>query len=335
MQTNLSQSIDITENKAKYDESVKELFADKQVLAWILKYTLEEFGDDEIPEIMNHLSQPVISSIRMEPGQTNRDKIEKQSEEDVVIGEGKIYYDIRFSAYHGKEQIKILVNIEAQKSTSPSKLGYHLDNRIIYYLGRMISAQKEVEFTKSEYDQLKAVRSIWICMDTADEEDSINRIRFVQEIVYGKEMNLANIDKVQGIIIRLRSNENVEKSKNILIAMLEELLRKEDAEKKKRMLSDDYGLVMDEEMERRVNSMCNLSEVLIEKGIEKGRAAGELTKLISMICKKKAKGIAAKDTADMLEEEEEVVYRIYEIAENYAPDYDIEAICEEFRKVYC
>lgn len=71
----------------------------------------------------------------------------------------------------------------------------------------MISAQKEVEFTKSEYDQLKAVRSIWICMDTADEEDSINRIRFVQEIVYGKEMNLTNIDKVQGIIIRLRSNE--------------------------------------------------------------------------------------------------------------------------------
>ena len=192
------------------------------MLAWILKYTLEEFGDDEIPEIMNHLSQPVISSIRMEPGQTNRDKIEKQSEEDVVIGEGKIYYDIRFSAYHGEEQIKILVNIEAQKSTSPSKLGYHLDNRIIYYLGRMISAQKEVEFTKSEYDQLKAVRSIWICMDTADEEDSINRIRFVQEIVYGKEMKLANIDKVQGIIIRLRSNENVEKSKNILIAMLEE-----------------------------------------------------------------------------------------------------------------
>ena len=211
MQTNLSQSIDITENKAKYDESVKELFADKQVLAWILKYTLEE--------------------------------------------------------------------------------------------------------------------------------DSINRIRFVQEIVYGKEMNLTNIDKVQGIIIRLRSNENVEKSKNVLIAMLEELLRKEDAEKKKRMLSDDYGLVMDAEMERRVNSMCNLSEVLIEKGREQGReegrVTGELAKLISMICKKKAKGIAAKDTADMLEEEEEVVYRVYEIAENYAPDYDIEAICEEFRKVYC
>ena len=129
MQTNLSQSIDITANKSKYDESVKELFADRQVLAWILKYTLEEFADDAIPEIMLHLSQPVISSIRMEPGQTNQGRIEKQSEEDVVVGEGKIYYDIRFSAYHGKEQIKILVNIEAQKSTSPSRLGYHLDKK--------------------------------------------------------------------------------------------------------------------------------------------------------------------------------------------------------------
>lgn len=40
MQTNLSQSIDITANKAKYDESVKELFADKQVLAWIIMYPI-------------------------------------------------------------------------------------------------------------------------------------------------------------------------------------------------------------------------------------------------------------------------------------------------------
>ncbi len=41
-----------------------------------------------------------------------------------------------------------MINIEAQKSTNTSKLGYHLDNRIIYYLGRMISAQKEVEFVR-------------------------------------------------------------------------------------------------------------------------------------------------------------------------------------------
>ena len=94
----------------------------------------------------------------------------------------------------------------------------------------MISAQKEVEFVNSNYDDLKAVRSIWICMDSADDEDSINRIRLTQENLYGKEPNFDSLDKVQGVIIRLRTNENTQTSKNKLIAMLEELLRIDDAE---------------------------------------------------------------------------------------------------------
>ena len=160
-----------------------------------------------IEDIIACISEPQISSICMEPGHTNTEKIQKSSEEDNVLGEGKIYYDIRFNVYLGEDLIKILINVEAQKSTKPSKLGYHLDNRIIYYLGRMISAQKEVEFTKSSYDDLKAVRSIWICMDSADHEDSINRIRFTEETVFGKSLDLHNINKVQGIIIRLRKKD--------------------------------------------------------------------------------------------------------------------------------
>ena len=92
------------------------------------------------------------------------------------------------------------------------------------------------------YDDLKAVRSIWICMESANEEDSINRIRFTKENVYGKQIELDNIDKVQGVIIRLRKNENVKTSKNVLIAMLEELLKKDDAENKKKRLEEDYGI---------------------------------------------------------------------------------------------
>lgn len=187
-----------------------------------------------------------------------------------MIGEGKIYFDIRFSVYLGADLIKILINIEAQKSTNPSKLGYHIDNRAIYYLGRMISSQKEVEFQNSHYDELKAVRSIWICMDSADDEDSINRIRFTQENVFGKKMKLENLDKVQGVIIRLRENENAEISKNVLIAMLEELLKRDSAESKKKKLKEQYDIIMDVETERRVNTMCNLSEVVLERGVEQG-----------------------------------------------------------------
>lgn len=112
-------------------------------------------------------------------------------------------------------------------------------------------------------------------MDSADDEDSINRIRFKQENVYGKPVQLDNLDKVQGVIIRIRANENADTSKNRLIAMLEELLKKDSPEQKKRKLQDEYDIVMDVETERKVNTMCNISEFFIERyleqGIEKGR----------------------------------------------------------------
>ena len=275
METYLSQTIDIVNDNARYDTSVKEVLADKQVLARILKYSLTEFRDDEIDDIMNNMDTPVISKVRMEPGQTNLNKIEKTSEEDNIPGEGKIFYDIRFSVFRGDEQIKFLINIEAQKSSDENKLGYQLDNRIIYYLSRMVSAQKEVEFTKSNYNDLKHVRSIWICMDSEDDEDSINRICLSQETVFGKEMPLSNLAKVVGVIIRLRKNEDAAESKNILIAMLEELLKKDSVDVKKQKLVEQYGLIMNDETGRRLDVMCNLSEVVMEKGIEKGIEKGE------------------------------------------------------------
>lgn len=199
----------------------------------------------------------------MEPGQTSLSKIVKYSEEDTVPGEGKIFYDIRFAGYLGEEMIKFLINVEAQKSLDSNKLHYHLDNRIIYYLARMISAQKEVEFEKSNYDDIKPVRSIWICMDANDDEDSINRICLTQRNVYGKM-------KVQGVVIRLRKRSDVTTSRNYLIAMLEELLKKEDAENKKKNLEEKYGFVMSVKTEGRLNDMCNLGEGLLERGIEEG-----------------------------------------------------------------
>ena len=49
---------------------------------------------------------------------------------------------------------------------------------------------------------------------------------------------------------------------NVLIAMLEELLKKDDAENKKHKLQSEFGIEMSVETTRRVNVMCNLSEVI-------------------------------------------------------------------------
>lgn len=328
MGTNLSGVIDVTSEAARYDASVKEVLADKQVLSRILKYSLEEFEDMELEDIMRSMDEPVVSRLRMEPGQTNLNRIEKQSEEDSVPGEGKIFYDIRFSVYLGEEMIKFLINVEAQKSTNPHKLHYHLDNRIIFYLARMISAQKEVEFTQSNYDDIKAVRSIWICMDANDDEDSINRICFTQENVYGKKMELPNIDKVQGVVIRLRKRENAVTSRNYLIAMLEELLRKEDVQRKKKNLEEKYGFVMSVKTEGRLNEMCNLSEVILEKGLEKG----EVLKLIVQVCRKMQKGKTVEEIAEDLEEPKQTIEQIYKAAlKNHVDESQKEKIYEEVK----
>ena len=88
-------------------------------------------------------------------------------------------------------------------------------------------------------------------------------------------MQLDNIHKVQGIIIRLRENENAKESKNVLIAMLEELLKKEESESKKQKLQNEYGVEMSIELTRKVEHMCNLSQVVLEHGEERGIKIGE------------------------------------------------------------
>lgn len=278
-ETNLAQTVEAVNNLSRYDTNVKYLLADKQILARILKYAVDEFKDMPVNDIINCINNDIeIGSRPVDAGLTNLGRISGSNTEDNIPGEGKIFYDIRFSAYYQNAEIKILVNVEAQKSSDPSKLGYHLENRIVFYLSRMISAQKQTEFYHSDYDSLKKVRSIWICMDNSENGDSIEEIYMDQKTVFGNADRPLHSDLMKGIIINIRSGQNVAESKNTLISMLEKLLSQIDANEKKRILSQKYGLIMTNEFEGRLKTMCNLSENIenmgIEKGIEKGIKKG-------------------------------------------------------------
>ena len=139
----------------------------------------------------------------------------------------------------------------------------------------MISAQKQTEFFRSDYDSLKRVRSIWICQGNEENGDSIEEISLDKKTVYGNPESTYGTDLVKGIIINIRNRENVKSSQNILISMLEDLLSQTDSEQKKRILTEEYGMIMTTELEGRIQTMCNLSENIrdtaIEEGIEKER----------------------------------------------------------------
>ena len=102
---------------------------------------------------------------------------------------------------------------------------------------------------------------------------------------------------MKGIIVNIRSEDNnssgeaIKKSKNVLIAMLEELLFEKDAAEKKRILAEEYGMIMTVELERRIQIMCNWSEVVgarafkngFESGFEDGVEDGILKERIAAI----------------------------------------------------
>ena len=50
---------------------------------------------------------------------------------------------------------------------------------------------------------------------------------------------------------------------------------------------------------------------------------------MSQVCRKLAKGMEAAAIADMLEEEEDVIQDICNVAKRYALEYDIESITEK------
>ena len=200
-------------------------------------------------------------------------KVESIQTEDAIPNEDYITYDIRFVLAAAAMELEIIINVEAQRSMSHSRLGYHLENRIVFYLARLISSQKGINFAKSEYDNIKKVYSIWICMDADRTSDSISRISLKADTLFGKPCGFPKLDKMCGMVIRIRNN-NVAESKNKLIAMLEDVLSSEDSDVKKHKLEDKYDMKMTTELEGRINGMCNLSDVVEERGIEQGMERG-------------------------------------------------------------
>ena len=89
------------------------------------------------------------------------------------------------------------------------------------------------------------------------------------------------------------------------------------------------------ETERKVNTMCNLSEALVERTIEQGLSLGIEQgieqKIIDLVCKKINKGYNLEQIADILEEDVAVIQPIYDVAMEQKPNYDIDLILQALK----
>lgn len=323
MGNSLTAAIAIADLKAQYDENTKNILSDKEVLAWILQYTTSEFAELSIEEIIQCIEgEPEVSMVRVNPGETNvlkesQRKISGLKNEEKVPNEGTITYDIRFYAYvpGKKRRIKIILNLEAQKNFYP---GYQIVTRGVFYGGRMISSQLDTEFEIPDYDDLKKVYSIWICMEApkyignAISSYSMEK----KDIVSGIPDNRQAYDKLSVVLVCL--NEKMEKRTEFLEMMNTLLSQTMDAEQKKKLLEEKFHISMKSKLGERVNLMCNLSDLVeergIAKGIEEGRKEGRNDSIRIMLEMLKDMGITIESAVECVAEKFELdSNEVYEI----------------------
>ena len=207
-------------------------------------------------------------------------KVQGMGNEDISQNEGTVYYDVRFNAIapsteeHGN--IRLIINAEAQNRF---KLKYPLTKRAVYYGSRLISAQHGTVFTKSDYQKLRKVYSIWICVNPAKKfRNTITRYSLKPETIIGNAVEAPeNYDLINIVMVCLGKME--EWNDNNLIKFLGVLFQNElSAREKKDILERDFDIPMTETFESEVDDMCNLSqgvaEEAMQKGLEQGRQEG-------------------------------------------------------------
>ncbi|MBR1742088.1 MAG: hypothetical protein IJ733_09525, partial [Lachnospiraceae bacterium] len=286
LDTNIQKAVRSIEGNPKLDRAVKELLADKQVLARILKRVTDEFKDEEIDTIMEAIEgEPDVSSVPAEPGLTNAPaeatKLAGESTESNIQGEGIYYFDIRFSARLPENKrldfgIRIIVDLEGQYTYFP---GYDVVTRGVFYAARMISSQSGTEFVGDDFGNMRKVYSVWLCMDPPDyAEDSIVRFHIAPEVMHGKfpEEKIAEMkyDLLDVVLVFISTGKNTEKDElcGMLGVLLDETVDKED---RLRTLEKDYGMKRTYELERGLDKMCDYSIGIAKKHFLQGVADGE------------------------------------------------------------
>lgn len=273
MKNELARELACADEKVQYDTQCKKILGQKMILAWILKYTAKEFEEFSIEEICGFIEKrPEVSTVYVNPGETNVQRITGEANEDKTEGEGAVSYDIRFYAIlpQNNEKIRMIIDVEAQKSFYP---GYEIVTRGIFYVARMISAQLGTEFSEPHYDEIKKVYSIWICMNApAYIGNSITEHCFTRrEIEKGLPDKQRAYDKMSVFMISLNKHSEAE---NPLLKMLNVLLSVDKSFGEKVRELEDFGIPMRRKMKKELKLMCNLSEYVFEQGMEQGIEQG-------------------------------------------------------------
>ena len=312
--TLIKKTIFTTDKEAQYDEKAKEILGQKSILAHILVKTVEEFKGMNPMDVISFIEgEPYISLVPVDPGMTNvameidGKKIIGLNTENKELNEGEVRFDILFYVRTKDGLCKMIINVEAQKD-EPTE--YHILDRAVFYVSRMISSQKDREFLNSEYNDIRKVYSIWICMNR--KKNTLEHIYLTQKSLIGKEHWKGRLDLLNIIMIGL-SKEIPEQSEEYeLHRLLGTLLSQNlEAKEKMRIVEEEYHIPMAQKFRKDLKIMCNLSQGVKEEGRQEGWQEAILETTNNVINSMHEKGYTVMEIADVLKmSSEEVIERL-------------------------
>ena len=273
MNTEIANAVNAAGDKAQYDTRVKRLLAQKSILAHILVKTVDEFKGMKPEDVVKYIEgEPSISVVPVEPGLANMEKPDATGQrivglntENAEINEGLVRFDIIFYVRMKNGLSQIIVNIEAQKD-EPTE--YKILNRAIFYVSRLISSQKERDFVNTNYDDIKQVFSIWICMNMDD--NSLSHIHLTKDELLKPCNWKGNLDLLNIVLIGITNEIPEHDKKYEMHRLIGALLSSELKEQEKLdIIEHEYNIPTSQEFREDVRIMCNLSTGIEERATEK------------------------------------------------------------------
>ena len=305
MNTEIANAVNAAGDKAQYDTHVKRLLAQKSILAHILVKTVDEFKGMRPEDVVKYIEgEPGISVVPVEPGLANMEKTDATGQrivglntENAEINEGLVRFDIIFYVRMKNGLSQIIVNIEAQKD-EPTE--YKILNRAIFYVSRLISSQKERDFVNTNYDDIKQVFSIWICMNMDD--NSLSHIHLTKDELLKPCNWKGNLDLLNIVLIGITNEIPEHDEKYEMHRLIGALLSSELKEQEKLdIIEHEYNIPISQEFREDVKIMCNLSTGIEERATE--RATKKATEKTSekFILNMYKKGYTLDQIADVAE----------------------------------
>ena len=305
MNTEIANAVNAAGDKAQYDTHVKRLLAQKSILAHILVKTVDEFKGMKPEDVVKYIEgEPSISVVPVEPGLANMEKTDATGQrivglntENAEINEGLVRFDIIFYVRMKNGLSQIIVNIEAQKD-EPTE--YKILNRAIFYVSRLISSQKERDFVNTNYDDIKQVFSIWICMNMDD--NSLSHIHLTKDELLKPCNWKGNLDLLNIVLIGITNEIPEHDEKYEMHRLIGALLSSELKEQEKLdIIEHEYNIPISQEFREDVRIMCNLSTGIEERATE--RATKKATEKTSekFILNMYKKGYTLDQIADVAE----------------------------------